>query len=359
MNTNSSTKNWQTWGKRLALLSMALGLFGCVEINGNANVDAVGRVKVVTTYDFSKVFNNIKSQNPVLSDRMEGFDCKIFVSKSPNFKCQDEGLFKYKMSDEQDKPVGVSFNETTQELTVDAVKFFAEVTDLKSMVQRNTSQSALVAESVPPLLPLQSARREIYAKEGLSVVLKLNFANDIVSIDGQMVNNAGRELTINFMDIVDKPSYVIVTQKAKANNGTWLLVVLVLCLLALAVWFLWRKKNGGTKPPSAHTGPSTPTGGATAGVSEMDANVGVTVTSTEATTTSEGVDKSKPTRGERFAQAISAAAVGVGSSAVGGGANHTVEEVWAHEEVGAPKTAPLQPEKSDDDASESTVQANT
>ena len=41
----------------------------------------------------------------------------------------------------------------------------------------------------------------------------------------------------------------------------------------------------------------------------------------------------KPTRGERFAQAISAAAVGVGSSAVGGGANHTVEEVLAHEEV--------------------------
>ena len=155
-----NTKKWAIWGKRVAVLSAAFALLGCVEIKGQADVDAKGHVKVVTTYDFSKVFNNIKNQNPTLSDRMEGFDCKIFVSHSPNFKCEDEGLLKYKMSDAADKPIGVSVNEATQELSFDAVKVFAGVTDLKSMVQRNATQSSLISEGVPTLLPLQSARRE-------------------------------------------------------------------------------------------------------------------------------------------------------------------------------------------------------
>ncbi|MBS1174819.1 MAG: hypothetical protein H6R05_950 [Burkholderiaceae bacterium] len=323
-----NTKKWTVWGKRVALLSAAFALFGCVEIKGQADVDAKGHVKVVTTYDFSKVFNNIKNQNPALSDRMEGFDCKIFVSNSPNFKCEDEGLLKYKMSDELDKPIGVSVNEATQELSFDAVKFFAEVTDLKSMVQRNAEQSSLIAAGVPTLLPLQSARREMYAKEGLSIVLKVNFANEVVSVDGQPVKNMGKEMTINFMDIADKPSYVIVTKKTATSGGTWLFVILVLALLALAVWFLWRKKNGGTTPPSASVPPVAPTSPTvTNEQGEHEMNASATAVPDEM------VPTHKPSRGERFAQAISAAAVGVGSSAVGGGANHTVEEVLAHEEA--------------------------
>lgn len=324
-----NTKKSMVWGKWLALLSVAFALSACVEINGKADVDAKGHVKVVTTYDFSKVFNNIKSQNPTLSDRMEGFDCKIFVSNSPNFKCEDEGLLKYKMSDELDKPVGLTLNEANQELNFDAVKFFAEVTDLKSMVQRNSAQGSLISAGVPTLLPLQSARREMYANEGLSIVLKVTFANDIVSVDGQAVQNAGREMTINFMDIADKPSYVIVTKTNEAKSGTWLFVISVLCLLALAVWFLWRKKNGGTMPPSPSSEPVAPIAPTPQAHSEheMDASVSAV--------TDVAAQAHKPTRGERFAQAISAAAVGVGSSAVGGGANHTVEEVLAHEDVGA------------------------
>ena len=324
-----NTKKWMIWGKRVAVLSTAFALFGCVEIKGQADVDAKGHVKVVTTYDFSKVFNNIKNQNPTLSDRMEGFDCKIFVSHSPNFKCEDEGLLRYKMTDELDKPTGVTFNEATQELSFDAVKFFAEVTDLKSMVQRNATQSSLISEGVPTLLPLQSARREMYAKEGLSIILKVNFANEIVGVDGQPIKNMGKEMTINFMDIADKPSYVIVTKKTTASSGTWLFVILVLALLALAVWFLWRKKNGGTTPPSASSAnpvaPTSPNSASEQDEYEMNANV--------TAVPDETAQPHKPTRGERFAQAISAAAVGVGSSAVGGGANHTVEEVLAHEEV--------------------------
>ena len=59
-----NTKKWAIWGKRVAVLSAAFALLGCVEIKGQADVDAKGHVKVVTTYDFSKVFNNIKNQNP-------------------------------------------------------------------------------------------------------------------------------------------------------------------------------------------------------------------------------------------------------------------------------------------------------
>ena len=351
-----NTKKWMIWGKRMALLSAACALFACVEIKGQADVDAKGHVKVVTTYDFSKVFNNIKNQNPALSDRMEGFDCKIFVSNSPNFKCEDDGLLRYKMTDELDKPTGVTFNEATQELSFDAVKFFAEVTDLKSMVQRNADQGSLIAAGVPTLLPLQSARREMYAKEGLSIVLKVNFANEIVSVDGQPVKNMGKEMTINFMDIADKPSYVIVTKKTTASSGTWLFVVLVLALLALAVWFLWRKKNGGTTPPSASSvNPVAPTSPNSAGEQgEYEMNASVTAVPDEA------AHPHKPTRGERFAQAISAAAVGVGSSAVGGGANHTVEEVLAHEEVvvDEPHHQPSKDE-SDDTTDAQTPQAQT
>ena len=346
-----NTKKSMVWGKWLALLSVAFALSACVEINGKADVDAKGHVKVVTTYDFSKVFNNIKSQNPTLSDRMEGFDCKIFVSNSPNFKCEDEGLLKYKMSDELDKPVGLTLNEANQELNFDAVKFFAEVTDLKSMVQRNSAQGSLISAGVPTLLPLQSARREMYANEGLSIVLKVTFANDIVSVDGQAVQNAGREMTINFMDIADKPSYVIVTKTNEVKSGTWLFVILVLCLLALAVWFLWRKKNGGTTPPSASSEPVAPTSPtATYEQGEHEMNASVTAVPDEV------VSKHKPTRGERFAQAISAAAVGVGSSAVGGGANHTVEEVLAHEEALATPMAHQPPQEDGNSDEGSAVQ---
>ena len=346
-----NTKKSMVWGKWLALLSVAFALSACVEINGKADVDAKGHVKVVTTYDFSKVFNNIKSQNPTLSDRMEGFDCKIFVSNSPNFKCEDEGLLKYKMSDELDKPVGLTLNEANQELNFDAVKFFAEVTDLKSMVQRNATQSSLISEGVPTLLPLQSARREMYTKEGLSIVLKVSFANEIVSVDGQPTKNMGKEMTINFMDIADKPSYVIVTKKGNASSGTWLFVILVLALLVLAVWFLWRKKNGGTSPPSASVPPVAPTSPtATYEQGEHEMNASVTAVPDEV------VSKHKPTRGERFAQAISAAAVGVGSSAVGGGANHTVEEVLAHEEALATAMAHQPPQEDGNSDEGSAVQ---
>ena len=302
------------WVKLVAALSASLALIACVEINGKAEVSDKGHVKVVTSYDFSKVFSNIKEQNPALSERMEGFDCKIFVSTSPNFKCSDEGMLKYKMSDEQDKPVGVSFNEATQELNFDAVKYFANVTDLKSMVQRNSAQGTLISSEVSALLPLQSARREMYAKEGLSIILNLKFASEIVSIDGQEVKNKGRELTINFMDIADKPSYVIVTRTKKSFGFSWLMPLLVLVLLGLAVWFLWRKRNGGSNTPSStNSAPNSPT-------SPTD-QVATGVPTTQATK-SHG----------RFAQAISAAAVGMGSAAVGGGANHSVEAMLANEE---------------------------
>lgn len=68
------------------------------------------------------------------------------------------------------------------------------------------------------------------------------------------------------------------------------------------------------------------------------------------------VSKHKPTRGERFAQAISAAAVGVGSSAVGGGANHTVEEVLAHEEALATAMAHQPPQEDGNSDEGSAVQ---
>ena len=358
-----NTKKWMVGGKWLALLGMAFSLFACVEINGSADVGATGHVKVVTTYDFSKVFNNIKSQNPALSDRMEGFDCKIFVSNSANFKCEDQGLLKYKMSDELDKPAGVGFDEAKQELSFDAVKFFAEVTDLKNMVQRNSGQVSLLTEGAPALLPLQSARRERYIKEGMSIVLKVKFANDIVSVDGQPVQNAGREMTINFLDIADKPAYVIVTKNKGTKSGTWLFVGLVLCLLALAVWFLWRQKNSGTTPPSGSTKTTEPTGptgpteptvpSAAAAPAQDESSVDTqasTATNTEAADAREAASEAahKPTRGERFAQAISAAAVGVGSSAVGGGANHTVEEVLA-QEVGSVADVSHSPAKTDED----------
>ena len=355
---------------RLALVGASLSLVACVEINGKADVDAKGHVKVVTTYDFSKVFNNLKGQNPALTERMEGFDCKIFVSKSPNFKCEDEGTLKYKMSDEMDKPEGVTLDEKTGELSFDAVKFFASVTDIKGMVQRDGAQGALIGPDVGPLLPLQSARRQTYQNEGLSIVLKTQFANDIVRVDGQEVKNGGRELTINFMDIADKPSYVIVTRPQQSKGGTWFFVIAVLALLALAVWFLWRKNkgnnngnggnggNGGSPSPVAPTPSTSDTAnnaapaaaaavaaaaplvssvaddvseewGAESAVVVADAYVSPNPDHTEAAQPSE--QEPHLSKGQRLAQVISAAAVGVGSSAVGGGAHHTVEEVLVHE----------------------------
>ena len=375
---------WQRGLMRLALIGVSLSLFACVEINGKADVDAKGHVKVVTTYDFSKVFNNLKGQNPALTERMEGFDCKIFVSDSKNFKCEDEGVLKYKMSDEMDKPVGVTLDEKTGDLSFDAVKFFAQVTDIKGMVQRNSAQGALIGSDVQPLLPLQSARRQTYLNEGLSIVLKVNFANDIVSVDGQEVKNAGREMTINFMDIADKSSYVIVTRPKQSQNSTWLFVLAVLALLALAVWFLWRKNKGGkdNTPPPATTKPTEPNAPNTSNgvVSEATVNkvsnatqaesannTGSTSTAVvdavasaplvssvadsvseewgaESAVVIEGVtpepvpavvqaEEPQLTKGQRIAQVISAAAVGVGASAVGGGAQHTVEEVLVQEET--------------------------
>lgn len=394
-NTIHSHSSW--WRRalmRLTLVGVALSLFACVEINGKADVDAKGHVKVVTTYDFSKVFNNLKGQNPALTERMEGFDCKIFVSESKNFKCEDEGVLKYKMSDEMDQPVGVTLDEKTGELSFDAVKFFAHVTDIKGMVQRNSAQGALIGTDVQPLLPLQSARKQTYQNEGLSIVLKTQFANDIVSVDGQEVKNAGREMSINFMDIADKPSYVIVTRPKKTQGGTWFFVIAVLALLALAVWFLWRKNKGNgdgggapqaqpTPAPSAPSGtaPSTEavqSGGGVAvatavaasapivssvaeNVSEEWGAEGAVVIAddvVEATSTpdakpeivksetvqsetvqaeispSESAHEPQMSKGQRVAQMISAAAVGIGSSAVGAGAHHTVEEVLVQETSG-------------------------
>ena len=391
----SSSTWWQRGLMRLALIGVSLSLFACVEINGKADVDAKGHVKVVTTYDFSKVFNNLKGQNPALTERMEGFDCKIFVSDSKNFKCEDEGVLKYKMSDEMDKPVGVTLDEKTGDLSFDAVKFFAHVTDIKGMVQRNSAQGALIGSDVQPLLPLQSARRQTYLNEGLSIVLKVNFANDIVSVDGQEIKNAGRKMTINFMDIADKPSYVIVTRPKQSQNATWLFVLAVLALLALAVWFLWRKNKGGkgNTPPPAGTKPNAPSspsaangndahhvskaeqagspvgantavaagaagvaasaplvssvsdsvseewGAESVGVLESVAPAATAVAATPATITEERpADATEPadgalSRGQRLAQVISAAAVGVGTSAVGAGAHHSVAEVLVQEET--------------------------
>ena len=373
---------WQRALMRLALIGVSLSLFACVEINGKADVDAKGHVKVVTTYDFSKVFNNLKGQNPALTERMEGFDCKIFVSDSKNFKCEDEGVLKYKMSDEMDKPVGVTLDEKTGDLSFDAVKFFAHVTDIKGMVQRNSTEGALIGSDVQPLLPLQSARRQTYQNEGLSIVLKVNFANEIVSVDGQEVKNVGREMTINFMDIADKQSYVIVTRPKQSQSSTWLFVLAVLALLALAVWFLWRKNKGGkdnTPPPAATkptepNAPNTPNGVSEANMNKVSNatqaesanNTGDTSTAVvgavasaplvssvadsvseewgaESAVVIEGVtpelvqavvqaEEPQLTKGQRIAQVISAAAVGVGASAVGGGAQHTVEEVLVQEE---------------------------
>lgn len=367
--THSSASTWWRRGlMRLALVGVTLSLFACVEINGKADVDAKGHVKVVTTYDFSKVFNNLKGQNPALTERMEGFDCKIFVSESKNFKCEDEGVLKYKMSDEMDKPVGVTLDEKTGELSFDAVKFFAQVTDIKAMVQRNSAQGALIGPDVGPLLPLQSARKQTYLNEGLSIVLKTQFANDIVSVDGQEVKNAGRELTINFMDIADKPSYVIVTRPKQSQGGTWFFVIAVLALLALAVWFLWRKNKGGNnggnggkaQPTPAPTAPSgsaqsadtngaqsVATAMATAPVvssvadsvfEEWGAEGAVvideaSVMDAPATSQPPAAEEPHVSKGQRIAQVISAAAVGMGSSAVGGGAHHTVEEVLVQEET--------------------------
>ena len=374
---------WQRALMRLALIGVSLSLFACVEINGKADVDAKGHVKVVTTYDFSKVFNNLKGQNPALTERMEGFDCKIFVSDSKNFKCEDEGVLKYKMSDEMDKPVGVTLDEKTGDLSFDAVKFFAHVTDIKGMVQRNSTEGALIGSDVQPLLPLQSARRQTYQNEGLSIVLKVNFANEIVSVDGQEVKNVGREMTINFMDIADKQSYVIVTRPKQSQSSTWLFVLAVLALLALAVWFLWRKNKGGkdnTPPPAATkptepNAPNTPNGVSEANMNKVSNatqaesanNTGDTSTAVvgavasaplvssvadsvseewgaESAVVIEGVtpelvqavvqaEEPQLTKGQRIAQVISAAAVGVGASAVGGGAQHTVEEVLVQEET--------------------------
>ena len=381
-NTPLWTNFWQKGLTRLMMVGVSLSLFACVEINGKADVDAKGHVKVVTTYDFSKVFNNLKTQNPALGDRVEGFDCKIFVSESPNFKCEDEGVLKYKMSDEMDQPVGVTLDEKTGDLSFDAVKFFAQVTDIKSMVQRNTAQGDLIGPSVGPLLPLQSARRDIYQKEGLSIVLKVQFANDIVSVDDQEVKNKGHEMTINFMDIADKPSYVIVTRPKQAGKGTWWFVVGVLILLALAVWFLWRKNKGSNQPnpPSGNVGPNgsnTPnnpvspngSGGATFedlsvvavsgavpavssivdsasvepteavivdAVSEQDGQVTevvlVETLGSSDPVAEEPTEENKLTKGQRIAQVISAAAVGMGTTAVGSGAHHSVEELLVQEE---------------------------
>ena len=324
---------------------------------------------------------------------MEGFDCKIFVSDSKNFKCEDEGVLKYKMSDEMDKPVGVTLDEKTGDLSFDAVKFFAHVTDIKGMVQRNSAQGALIGSDVQPLLPLQSARRQTYLNEGLSIVLKVNFANDIVSVDGQEIKNAGREMTINFMDIADKPSYVIVTRPKQSQNATWLFVLAVLALLALAVWFLWRKNKGGkgNTPPPAGTKPNAPSspsaangndahhvskaeqagspisantaaavagaavsaplvssvsdsvseewGAESVGVLESVAPAATAVVATTETTAVESPAEATESadgalsKGQRLAQVISAAAVGVGTSAVGAGAHHSVAEVLVQEET--------------------------
>ena len=367
----------------LAMVGVSLSLFACVENNGKADVSDKGHVKVVTTYDFSKVFNNLKNQNPALTKRMEGFDCKIFVSKSPNFKCDDEGVLKYKMTDEMDKPVGVTVDEKTGELSFDAVKFFASVTDIKGMVQRDGAQGALIGSDVGPLLPLQSSRRQTYLNEGLSIILTTHFANDIVSVDGQEVKNVGRDITINFMDIADKPSYVIVTRPKQSQGAMWWFILGVLALLALAVWFLWRKNKNNSNPPSGSGNqaggggkPSGNGGGDMSPIVVADSAVSnvapvaaataaaAPVVSTVADDISEewGAESTPPvvmstepeqvvevaqdnthedakseepvlTKGQRIAQVISAAAVGVGSSAVGGGAHHTVEEVLVQEET--------------------------
>lgn len=318
--------------KRAAVLWMGLGIAmvsGCVEINGQAEVSDKGRVKVVTLYDFSKVFRNIKDVNPALSQQMEGFDCKIFVSNSPNFKCSDEGPLKFKISDEQDKPEGLTYNEATQELSMDVVKYFAKVTTLQNMMNNSNGQDSLISAEVPPLLPLKSAFRDRYAKEGLSIVLKVQFANEIVSIDGQEVKGKGRDMTINFMDIMDKPSYVVVTRAKAPFSGAWIFTLLVLILLGAAVWYLWRQRKQKGVPPSAPSTPvaPVPTSGAASDVAVMDeieANAAPAKPATEQETGGGAVAGSKS---ERFAQAMSAAAVGVGSAGVGASAQHPADTV--------------------------------
>ena len=346
-----NTKKWMIWGKRVAVLSTAFALFGCVDIDGKAEVSETGRVKVVTTYDFLKVYNNIKASNPALSDVIETINCKMFVSNSPNFKCEDVGILKFKMSDEVDKPVGVTFNEVTQELNFDAMQYFANVTDIQNLVQKDQKEK-MFGSTIRPFLPILNQYSKEYKDGGISIILNIKFANDIVSIDGQPVQNRGKELTVNFLDLTDKHSYVIVTKKTAASSGTWLFVILVLALLALAVWFLWRKKNGGTTPPSASSAnpvaPTSPNSASEQDEYEMNANV--------VAVPDETAQPHKPTRGERFAQAISAAAVGVGSSAVGGGANHTVEEVLAHEEALATAMAHQPPQEDGNSDEGSAVQ---
>ena len=200
-------------------------------------------------------------------------------------------------------------------------------------------------------------------------------------------------MTINFMDIADKPSYVIVTRPKQSQNATWLFVLAVLALLALAVWFLWRKNKGGkgNTPPPAATKPNAPSspsaangndahhvskaeqagspvganaaaavagaaasaplvssvadsvseewGAESVGVLESVAPAATAVAATPATITEERpADATEPadgalSRGQRLAQVISAAAVGVGTSAVGAGAHHSVAEVLVQEET--------------------------
>ena len=200
-------------------------------------------------------------------------------------------------------------------------------------------------------------------------------------------------MTINFMDIADKPSYVIVTRPKQSQNATWLFVLAVLALLALAVWFLWRKNKGGkgNTPPPAATKPNAPNspsaangndahhvskaeqagspisantaaavagaavsaplvssvsdsvseewGAESVGVLESVAPAATAVVATTETTAVESPAEATESadgalsKGQRLAQVISAAAVGVGTSAVGAGAHHSVAEVLVQEET--------------------------
>lgn len=322
---------WSRWGMRLwMIVGVSLALAACVQIDGNAEVSDKGRVKITTTYDFLKVYDNIKGSNPALANMVEESNCKIFVSSSPNFKCDQDGSLKFKISDEMDKPAGVVYDEGKGELSFDAMQYFAQVTDLKKIVQRDGAQS-IIGDNIPPFLPLQAKNRQRYLDEGMHIVLHVKFANDIVRVDGQNVNGKGREMTINFMDLMDKPSYIIVTRaKAGVAWGRWLFALLVLALLLLAVWFLKKTKQSPPTPPDgmAVDSPDTPSGGG----SEMDADVAIGGGLNATTNTG------KTGKGERLAQVFSAAAVGVGSAAVGGGANHTIEEVL-HKEPSVPTPA--------------------
>lgn len=222
-------------------------LAACVEVKSDAKVGADARVQFTTTYDLSKVITALNATNQgSVEELAKGLSCERVNEKlTKDFICKDLGAARFSVTgtfDGEDSN-GVVLDKD-KKISVDVVKLFRKTTDLS--LENSDSDDVASKLTQRGLVPVALDQAAQYKQMGVALALQVSMPHSILSVNGvDMKKLKDRVVTVNFVDIAGKESYIIIGEIGK-NNTLWkrILLLFVLLILILAVpYFLKVNKE--------------------------------------------------------------------------------------------------------------------